>query len=462
MMKILEKFLLSENELTGPSGSVEDIINHLSYVRNKTQVSISTIPISSMHDWSYHNGALEHSSGKFFKIRGLRQKLNNIVWDQPIIDQREIGFLGLICNEINGVMCFLLQIKIEPGNINHVQLSPTLQATKSNFTTVHQGKVPTYFENFYNVDDSKIIFDQIQSEQGARFFKKRNRNIIIYDNVSAVNENFLWVTLGQVRILMLHDNTINMDTRTVLSNIDYSSLYFDNVKHFDIHHNIIKNDFFQSELSNKSLESMKVINSWYVNKKFNDTSVNSFISLYDLEDWEVSSLSISRPDNKYFTVEALNILISGREVSSWNQPIIKPSSKGICCFFIKKIDDVYHFLVQMKFECGNLDFYEIGPTIQGQNNLLNNLDIDFKNVIEKVNIACTSIKVIHDSNQSEEGGRFYHEQNRNLIIDIMDNNISFDNNNYKWLTLNQIKKLIRINNFVNIQARNLISLINYF
>ena len=53
-----------------------------------------------------------------------------ISWDQPIIDQPEIGFLGILCKEIKGSLHFLLQAKIEPGNKNFVQLSPTLQATR--------------------------------------------------------------------------------------------------------------------------------------------------------------------------------------------------------------------------------------------------------------------------------------------------------------------------------------------
>ena len=64
-----------------------------------------------------------------------------------------------------------MQAKIEPGNINYVQLSPTLQATKSNYQKVHKGKNPTHLEYFL-AEDKNIILDQLQSEQGARFLKK--------------------------------------------------------------------------------------------------------------------------------------------------------------------------------------------------------------------------------------------------------------------------------------------------
>ena len=72
-----------------------------------------------------------------------------------------------------------MQAKIEPGNVNNVQLSPTLQATKSNYTRAHQGKSPAYLEYFVNATPYQILLDQLQSEQGARFLRKRNRNIIL-------------------------------------------------------------------------------------------------------------------------------------------------------------------------------------------------------------------------------------------------------------------------------------------
>ena len=43
---------------------------------------------------------------------------------------------------------YLLQAKAEPGNINKIQISPTVQATKSNYTRVHGGKEIPYLRYF--------------------------------------------------------------------------------------------------------------------------------------------------------------------------------------------------------------------------------------------------------------------------------------------------------------------------
>jgi oxidase EvaA len=77
-----------------------------------------------------------------------------------------------------------------------------------------------YLAYFLNAENKKIIVDQLQSEQGARFYKKRNRNIIIEipsTEKVIVLENYCWLTLGQIKRLLSQNNIINMDTRSVLA-----------------------------------------------------------------------------------------------------------------------------------------------------------------------------------------------------------------------------------------------------
>ena len=57
---------------------------------------------------------------------------------------------------------------------------------------MHGGKKPEYLDYFTNLKSNKIIVDCLQSEQGSRFFKKRNRNIIIYSKEKIeLKENFV-------------------------------------------------------------------------------------------------------------------------------------------------------------------------------------------------------------------------------------------------------------------------------
>ena len=64
-----------------------------------------------------------------------------------------------------------------------------------------------------------------------------------------------------------------------------------------------------------------------------------------------------------------------------------------------------------------------------------------------------------DTLQSEEGGRFYREQNRNLIIRAEDDFPNELPDNYTWMTYNQIHTFMMFNNYINIQARSLLAAI---
>ena len=114
---------------------------------------VKQIPFSSLQQWYFEESTnnLKHVTGRFFSIEGIRVETNFgpvHTWEQPIINQPEIGILGIITRKFDGIPYFLMQAKMEPGNINMLQLSPTVQATKSNFTQVHGGRLPPYLEYF--------------------------------------------------------------------------------------------------------------------------------------------------------------------------------------------------------------------------------------------------------------------------------------------------------------------------
>ena len=113
------------------------------------QFSIEQVPFDRLERWDFDPsyGSLRHSSGKFFSVGGLRvqQRLpGKCSWDQPILHQPEIGILGFVAKKIDGVLHFLAQAKMEPGNINCIQLSPTVQATYDSCVS-HQCKKTHFY-----------------------------------------------------------------------------------------------------------------------------------------------------------------------------------------------------------------------------------------------------------------------------------------------------------------------------
>lgn len=461
-----ESLLEEENAHVATS----DALNWLKEQNKKVNVDIQTVEFSNLINWNFKNGALRHTSGKFFSIDGIRVTTNYgevREWEQPIINQPEIGYLGFITQKINGILHFLMQAKIEPGNINYVQLSPTLQATKSNYSQVHKGNAPAYLGYFKNVKKEQVLIDQLQSEQGARFLKKRNRNIIIkVDEEIELLDNFIWLTLAQVKELMKIDNIVNMDTRTVISGIPLVDAYLDNFKIIESFASVSWNNFNRGLLAScsndaVSINSVEDIIQFMTFHKCDLELMVQRVPLDSMRDWIITEKNIHHKDHKYFEIIATDIKIGNREVVNWSQPMVKPVQEGICAFVCKNIQGVLHFIVQAKLECGNFDIIELAPTVQClTDNYRNENSVEALPYLKYV-LNAKPENIIFNTYQSEEGGRFFKEQNRSMII-FDEENISLDlPENYIWMTYNQIQMFLKHNNYLNIQARSLISALSF-
>ena len=430
--------------------------------RNATlKVNIEKIDFSYEGFWHYDNadGYIRNDNNSFFQIAGYQEiEYDHIVAEQPIIIQNEIGYLGIICKLIGGELNFLMQAKIEPGNVNVIQISPTLQATKSNFYRKHGGKSPNYLNYFIESSKYDVIVDQVQSEQSSRFYKKRNRNIIVLveDDVPVLDSH-KWMTLGQIKELMKIDNLVNMDTRTVISCLpfwgDFDTEYFEKIKTLISDDSLLKSilKYPEYRLINKVFSK---INDY---RMFNREN-SRLLPLRSLKGWKMTNREIVCKTPYDFKVIYCRIEIEGREVKYWEQPLFEALGEAVFGLFTCVEHGVRKYLVCVKHEMGCFDCAELGPTVQ-----LEPSNPRVKtNTIEKLfldNLA--SQKGIHvNVVLSEEGGRFFHEKNRNAIIEIDKNELADIPDGYFWLDFATISEMIQFNNCVNIQLRNLISLID--
>lgn len=465
-------FLKSALCVTGSKIQIEQLIDWLREQNDAVKLKVEKVKFSDLQQWDFDaiTGSLRHETGRFFAIDGIKTRTNwgkVREWDQPIINQPEVGYLGLIAKEIDGILHFLMQAKIEPGNVNFVQLAPTLQATRSNYSQVHKGKKPPYLEYFQKADSSQILLDQLQSEQGARFLRKRNRNIIIkVDNDIHVYENFIWLTLGQIKSMMHYDNLVNMDSRTVISGISYGSF---NAMTVDLFNYLgkeqasknLKKDFLKSALrSDGAINTLEQIITFLTQLKSDYDLEVTKVPLNELSGWEITESEIHHQENKYFKVIAVDVEIGNREVVKWNQPMVEPAQEGLCAFVCREIGGLLHFAVQAKLECGNHDIIEFAPTVQcltGNYRYAREGSLPFLDYV----LNAPAGNIFFDTRQSEEGGRFFREQNRNMIV-IAGDEVSVElPDNYIWITLNQLYAFLKFNNYLNIQARSLIAAITF-
>lgn len=433
---------------------MNEIYTWLDSKLGNTKVSIKHVSLDDCKPWYYDEdeGCIRNTNGSFFKIFGASYFENGkLVASQPVIDQNEIGFLGIICCKINNVWHYLMQAKIEPGNVNVVQLSPTLQATKSNFTRQHGGKEPQFLQYFINMNQDDIIVDQIQSEQGSRFLKKRNRNVIIkVDEVLEETNTHMWMTLEQIKELMHHDNLVNMDTRTVLSCIPYVLMGQDGDVPFK------DKDYFYKTAWNMNRRTIASLYNEMNNYKMLADRKTQIVPLETLDNWEMKGKSFSCKTEYPFNVIFCDIEIEGREVSHWRQPLFAATGKGLFGLICCDDEGILKFLVKPRAEIGCFDGIEIGPTIQREpfsSHEIDEIELLFKRKLEN------NDNVIVDTILSEEGGRFYQEENRNVIISVAKDELKDLPAGYILSDYGTLNILTQVNNCLNIQLRNLLSLL---
>lgn len=419
--------------------------------KREQHVFIQKIGLDECVPWYYdrEEGVIRNKKGSFFQIAGIKGvDADGRIKTQPIILQKEIGFLGIICKKIHSVWHFLMQAKIEPGNINYVQISPTIQATKSNFTRKHGGKEPPFLKYFMEIHPGNVLVDQIQSEQSSRFMGKRNRNVIIKtDDEIEETDSHKWMTLNQLRRFMAIDNSINMDTRTVLSCVPY--VFMANELHGH-------SEEFVKSISMIDRTTVRDIYIRANNYKMFQAPEISLIPLSELKDWELNEKELIHKDEYPFKVIFCGLEIEGREVTKWNQPLF--ASLGIATFGLLccKSSGTLEILVRLKPEIGCFDSIEIGPTVQEEyasREPRDSVASLFFSLLDKKE------QVVIDVVLSEEGGRFYHEQNRNVILMVDKDSVEFDSDQYVWSSVGTLNAMTQINNCLNIQLRNLLTLL---
>lgn len=460
-MSLISKIIKSWADEEGKVNATSELLNWIEELNRNTFVNIRECNINESSFWFYddYNGEILNRKRSFFSIKGMRRFENGVFsGEQPIIIQPEIGYLGIICREMGGVLHFLMQAKIEPGNVNCVQISPTIQATKSNFTRAHGGNLPTYFEFFEHSDRYEVIYDQIQSEQATRFYKKRNRNMImIVDEEFKIYPNFRWMTLGQIKKLMEVDNLVNMDTRTVLSGIPLLTSAESVEERKELSQYFKDQPLFQSIFEATPQKTLPPVYQKINNyKMFKDIRLAA-VPLNQLVDWNIDEYGITCKKQADFMVRYYDIEIAGREVQHWSQPLFKAIGMATFGLLSCVVDGKRRFLVKVKPEIGSFDKVEVGPSVQWEPShyLYNDDEVDklFRTKFEN------GLGIIVKTILSEEGGRFYHEQNYNVIIEIDNDELPFVPDEYIWADFATLNYLVQINNCLNIQLRNLLSLI---
>ncbi|MDQ1008539.1 oxidase EvaA [Streptomyces sp. V4I23] len=400
---------------------------------------VGTIPFAELEGWYTEEGTgnLVHRSGRFFSVEGLRVTVDGGPggWHQPIIRQPEIGILGILVKEFGGVLHCLMQAKMEPGNPNLLQLSPTVQATRSNYTKVHGGSDVKYLAYFTRPGHGRVLADVLQSEHGSWFHRKHNRNMIVEttDDVP-LDDDFCWLTFGQIAQLLRLDHVVNMDARTVLSCAPMTD----------------------AEAGTAALHTDTELACWLTEMRSRHDVRTDWVPLAGLPDWERDADTVHHVHGRYFDVVAASVQAGSREVAHWTQPLIRPRGQGVVAMLTRRINGVPHLLAHARMEAGLREAVELSPTVMyTPDNYAGLFGADRPPFLDLA-LHTDASRVRYEALHSEEGGRFLDAVSRYMLIDADEGEAPLDEPpGYRWVTPGQLSRLIQQGHCVNVQARTL-------
>ena len=210
------------------------------------------------------------------------------------------------------------------------------------------------------------------------------------------------------------------------------------------------------------LYKLDYIIEWFNKKREESDMTVEEIGINDLDQWNVDEASgnISHDSKGFF--EVIGIKVSNtfdREVGKkgWAQPMIGKNPGGILGLLMKKINGIPHYLLQAKAEPGNIGKLQLSPTLQATTSNLLKAHGGHKPKFAEYFDGPKTAKIIYSKWQSEDGGRFHLKSNYNMIVEVDENEEVDVPDYFIWVTLFQIKQLLKIENFVSPHVRGIIS-----
>ncbi|MDG9688223.1 NDP-hexose 2,3-dehydratase family protein [Streptomyces sp. DH18] len=431
---------------TGARTTTGEIVAWLAERRRAHGTRIRRIPFAELDGWSFQadTGNLVHRSGRFFTVEGMRVHdagRPGPPWEQPVMRQPEVGVLGLLAKEFDGVLHFLAQAKMEPGNRGMLQLSPTVQATRSNYQRVHGGSGVRFLQFFTEPGRARPLTDTLQSEHGEWFLHKSNRNVVVEtaDEVAedpAAEPDFRWLTLGQIGELLRLDNVVNMDTRTVLA--------------------CLPTPGGQGPSQHTDAE----VSSWLGAARSRSRLTAEPVRLARVRGWLRDEQAVRSTDDRHFRVVAVAVEADGREVGSWTQPLFEPCGPGVSAFLFRHFDGVPHLLAHARAEAGLPQTVEVGPTVcRTPDGHGHGHHPAYADVVRAADDARVRYAAVH----SEEGGRFLYAESRCLFVSVDgvdDSDLLTPPPDHLWITPGQLGALTGRGHQVTVQARTLLAVLN--
>ena len=430
--------------------------------RQNCSMAFRPIELAKSNEWRLDAGRLVHKTGGFFSVGGITAEAKDASFgkvSQPIIFQPEIGILGFVIREtMDGSAAYewLVQAKAEPGNQDHVQLAPSVQATYSNYTRLHGGAKTHYLSYFTGAREAETLSDSLQSEQGTRFAGKFNRNIVqcVEERLEYRSDMFCWTSSHELKQALLADYAVNTDARSVIATAPWSLLAAQGVPFAD---EDAPTPFRALCCTSYSAD----VGAGFIQKatKLLDEARARFglkaqpCALEALPDWTcwAEGINSGAPDVE-FSVQYYAVEAPEREAPAWDQPLLQSQAIGEILLVAQVHGGALRVLLNFSYEVGLTGGVEFGPSYQSGNR----------------SAAMASMKAFLDANiiapqltilQSDEGGRFMKCRSRYSVVLLDEGDETPDTKQGLWVTLAELEQLCCTPKLLTNEARSCVSLL---
>jgi len=411
--------------------------------------ALAHMSLDDSPSWALRDGAIRHRTGRFFSVVGVAAVHGDgRLVQQPMLDQREIGTLAFMLRQRDGRAELLVQAKVEPGNVGMIQLAPSFQATASNAARAHGGDWPPLHEWFDVQGRGTLLADGLHSEQGTRFYGKRNRNCTLLIAGDAVHGAWhRWMPARDLCALLAEDHTVNTDARSVLVCSSWEALAAGRP---------FAGEGFAEEL--RASHELPDSAAW---RPLDDVLAAlarpapwreppRLLPVDRLAGWRMGAEGPEPEAEAPFRLHHVRVRARSREVAEWDQPIVQSSGCGEVVLPLGRWRGAVHLLFRVACEPGFGQRLELTPAVAREPGGAAGAEPFVTALLAggRELVACT---------QSEEGGRFLRDENRYALVDV--GAAVEPPAGYCWLSLAQARRLLARGETLTNEARSALSLL---
>lgn len=437
-----------------------DLTEWLACRRAACRLSLRPIPWRESRSWRFRCGRLEHVSGGFFSVAGIRTAASVPAFHgicQPIIDQPEVGILGFIVRPSAAGREWLVQAKAEPGNVGEVHLAPSVQATRSNYMRVHGGAATPYIDRFIAPGQGDtVVRDSLQSEHGNRFLGKYNSNVTLLSGDGGPaphSADWRWVAAAELRAMLTADFAVNTDARSVLFCSDWK-LLAEGAPFARWRGGCDWRAGLPGSFEAAAEDDETDVLEWLDGERRRIVLDVQTVELESLPNWEITGDGIVRRADGRSRIGAYAVEANSREVGFWDQPFYLGDREEEVVQLCQQRDGVLRFLMRASIEAGFRERVQVGPSWQSDD--LAGGEPPARLIAESIRRGRERMATL----QSDEGGRFFHSVCRYRIVEVpADRDLPGVMPSHAWLTLGQISRLSTIQGVFTNEARSVFSML---